>query len=61
MNFNYLKYVLPMRRRFQAMGRTVRNRPRINRRWPQLAGMDNASREYHRRYNQLRKQNEHPT
>jgi len=51
MNLEYVKYILPMRRRFQAMGRTVNNQPRRNRARPQLWGLD--TREYHRRYMQI--------
>lgn len=61
-HFSYLKYVLPRRRRLQALSLRVDGRPRVNRLWPQLAGLDNASNEYHRRYKALRKEiaNERP-
>jgi hypothetical protein len=52
--FEYVKYVLPMRRRYQAAGLTVAGSPRRNRRWPQLAGLDNHGPEYHRQYSRLR-------
>jgi hypothetical protein len=54
MSYEYLKYVLPMRRRYQALGRTVNNRQRKNRVWPELAGLANGP-EYHARYSLLRK------
>lgn len=56
MTFEYLKYVLPMRRRFQAMGRTVFNRPRIStaKPRPQLRGLN--LKDYRRLYMRIRRQ-----
>lgn len=54
MTFEYLKYVLPMRRRFQAMGRTVFNRPRTKRKRPELRGLN--LKDYHRLYMRIRRQ-----
>ncbi len=50
MTLEYQKYTLPLRRRRQAAGRTVTNRPRRNRQHPKLSGLD--SREYRRLYMQ---------
>lgn len=55
---DYLKYTLPMRRRYQALGLTVLGHARKDghrRSWPQLAGLDSQGREYHRLYMQLRR------
>lgn len=51
MTFEYQKYVLPMRRRWQALGRTTQNKPRRNRSWPALAGL--SGREYLKAYIRL--------
>ncbi len=50
MTLEYLKYILPMRRRYQALGLRVDGKPRTGRwnRRPELAGLD--PKEYHRRY-----------
>jgi hypothetical protein len=56
MSFSYLKYVLPIRRRYQAAGLTVFGAPRRNRKWPQLAGLKNSDPEYHRQYKRLTKE-----
>lgn len=53
MTFEYLKYVLPMRRRFQAMGRTVFNQPRTKRPRPELHGLN--LKDYRRLYQRIRR------
>lgn len=58
MNFEYLKYILPYRRRNQARGLDVFGHARkgaVRRSWPQLAGLDSQGKEYHRIYMQLRR------
>lgn len=56
MNFDYIKYILPYRRRNQARGLDVfghERKGRVRRSWPELAGL--AYNEYHRRYKALTK------
>lgn len=56
MSFDYIKYVLPYRRRNQARGLNVFGHKRKDlhlRHWPELAGL--SYNEYHRRYKALRK------
>ena len=56
MTFEYVKYVLPMRRRYQAQGLTVWGKPRRQRplKYPQLAGLDRRT--YRRLWTCLQRQ-----
>lgn len=52
MTFEYQKYVLPMRRRNQAAGRTVFNKPRRNVERPELRGLTGPA--YIKAYREMR-------
>lgn len=51
MTFEYQKYRLPLRRRYQAAGLTIKGKPRRNQRRPELRGL--KGRDYQQGYMQL--------